>query len=294
MNPNLVILAAGKGSRYGGLKQMDSLGPAGEAILDYSVYDALKVGFGKIIFVVRQNILNDFRTFISYKYKDKIDISFAIQPDAQSINPDRSKPWGTGQAILAVENEMDRAFAVINADDFYGKQAFNIAYNFLTGQHKHSEHCMVGYQLKSTLSDHGTVSRGRCFVNGQNKLTGIKEMQQVWKENGKTWFQEENKSSEIPGNTIVSMNFWCFQKEILTYFKEGFDQFLFKNRDSESTEFLIPEVINNAITDQNISVSVFKSEGPWFGITHKNDKRLVIEKLARLTDRHTYPSPLWE
>ncbi len=257
MNPNLVILAAGIGSRYGGLKQIDSLGPAGEAILDYSVYDAMKAGFGKIIFIIRQNILEDFKSFIGNKYGDQIEITYAIQPDPQSINPDRTRPWGTGQAVIAAENKIDGPFAVINADDFYGKQAFIIAYNFLKSRHKDSEHSMVGYPLKSTLSDHGAVSRGRCFVNGHNKLTGIKEMLKVWKENGKIWFQDHDKNCEIDKNTIVSMNFWCFQKEIFLHFKEGFDQFLLKNRGSESAEFLIPEVVNKTIVDHNISVTVF-------------------------------------
>ncbi len=293
MNPNLVILAAGIGSRYGGLKQIDSLGPAGEAIIDYSVYDAMEAGFSKIIFVVRQNIIEDFKHFIGDKYQNKIAVSYAIQPDPQFINSKRTKPWGTGQAVLAAADEINSAFAVINADDFYGKSAFVKAHDFLTSVQNSRQHAMVGYPLSITLSVHGTVSRGCCIVT-QNKLTSIKEMLEVWEENGEFWFREDNRVCEIPENTIVSMNFWCFQKSILSEFSDGFERFLSKNKQNMKSEFLIPQLINNALIDKKISVSVFESNGPWFGITYKNDKRRVMEKLAKLTEDNMYPSPLWK
>jgi len=293
MKPTLVILAAGIGSRYGGLKQIDPVGPNGEAIIDYSIYDAIEAGYGKIIFIVRESILDDFRKFIANKFD--IPMDFAIQEDASVINKNRLKPWGTGHAVLAAAGYIDEPFAVINADDFYGRDAYRKAYEFLTiVDHRDYSSALIGYKLAVTLSDHGTVSRGYCIVGDDGNLIKIQELTKIWREGGVIFFDSNGDKEELPENSQVSMNFWCFDPDILPHFKADFEIFLQTNRDSLSAEFLIPSVVYGQVKDHAAKVRVLNTSSNWFGITYREDKPYVQAAVKELVASNVYPSPVWK
>ncbi len=296
MNPNLVILAAGIGSRYGGLKQIEPVGLFNETIIDYSVFDAIKAGFGKIVFVVREEICEEFDAFIGSKYSRLAEIEYAIQEDPANINPGRKKPWGTGHAVLSASEKTDAPFAVINADDFYGREAFAQAASFLTGENrKDADYAMVGYPLGITLSDHGSVSRGHCEVDENGYLTGITELPAIWKEGERIFCKNRlNSKNELTPDSFVSMNFWCFMPEVFSYFKSEFGFFLEQHAQSASEEFLIPDIISKLVHAGHITVKILETPGPWFGITYKEDKPGVVKALKELIESNVYPSPLWK
>jgi len=257
------------------------------------MYDAIEAGFGKIIFIVRESIFDDFRKFVVNKFN--IPMDFAIQEDASLINKDRVKPWGTGHAVLAAAGYIDEPFAVINADDFYGRDAYRKAFEFLTvvDYHNYSS-ALVGYKLAVTLSDHGTVSRGYCSVGDDGSLMEIQELTKIWREGGVIFFDNNGDKEELPENSQVSMNFWCFNPDILRHFKTDFEIFLQTNRESLSAEFLIPSVVHVQVKHHAAKVRVLNTSSNWFGITYKEDKPHVEAAIKELVASNVYPSPVWK
>ncbi len=296
--PTLLVLAAGMGSRYGSLKQIDPIGPSGETIIDYSVYDALKAGFGKVVFVIRKNIEQDFRETLLEKFKNVTEVDYVFQeldmlPSGFSVPPDRQKPWGTAHAILVAKNAVKTPFAVINADDFYGFEAFDITARFLEDKEMESNYSMAGYLLKNTLSEHGSVSRGICKTNNEGYLESITELTQIKKSGGQIVYFKGNNQNSIDENTKVSMNFWGFTPAIFSQIKEGFGSFLENNINDLKSEYYIPAVIDNLIKQNLADVRVLTSNSSWFGITYKEDKSKAVENINDLIQKGKYPSKLW-
>lgn len=289
MKPTLVILAAGLGSRYGGLKQVDGIGPSGESILDYSIYDAYRAGYKKIILVVRKDILHNFKNYTS-SISFPIEISCVIQPAASEINPERTKPWGTGHAIIAASNSIDGPFTVINADDFYGRQAFEKGVEILTNKNEDSN-ALVGYPLAATLSKFGAVSRAKCHVDS-GFLASIDELPEIWEENERIYSNQEGERIPLDPELIVSMNFWCFQKEALDTFQQTFDLFLQGSNLSLKAELLIPHVVQRMI-EEGAKFRVEKTSAKWFGVTYKEDKKNAVESIRQLIREGEYPEKLW-
>lgn len=301
MKPTLLVLAAGMGSRYGGLKQIDQVGPSGETIIEYSVYDAIKAGFGKVVFVIRRSIEDAFKEALGNKFSDLIEVDYAIQEidvEIEGIDnmPHREKPWGTGHAVLVAADKINEPFAVINADDFYGRGAFRELAEFsqkLQDQNGY-EYAMVGYILKNTLSDHGSVSRGVCEANAENHLVTVTERTKIQEENGLIHFiDDEGQKHELPKNTIVSMNFWGFTPSIFDELRKQFIDFVAHNTDKPKAEFYIPLVVNNMIINNQATIEVLTCEDKWFGITYREDKEIVKKAFGEFVDRGVYPSPLW-
>lgn len=298
--PTLLILAAGIGSRYGGLKQLDQVGPQGETIIDYSVYDAIQAGFGKVVFVIRENIEADFRDFFDKKLKGKIDVEYVFQeihkiPEGLSYNKERIKPWGTGHAVLMAEEVIKENFAVINADDFYGREAYQTLVNYFnTDNLPQTDYCMVGYELKNTLSENGFVSRGQCKADENNFLFDVVERTHIERKNGQIVFQDENKSLvKLDENTLVSMNFWGFTPSYFPFLKEKFALFIQKNTENSKAEFYIPSVVNELIEEKRARVKVLSSNANWFGVTYKEDKETVVKNIQMLIEKGIYPEKLW-
>jgi len=285
-NITLLILAAGMGSRYGGMKQLAHLGPNGETIMDYSVNDAIAAGFTKVVFVIRKNIKDDFETQILSKYKDKIHCECVFQdldalPEGFNKHPEREKPYGTAHAILMAKDAIKEPFAVINADDFYSRKAFVAMAQFLR-QPNHDEKpsfSMIGYQLRNTLSEHGTVARGVCKANENRELVSITEMTKIQK-NEKTIFHSDEKCfREFTGDEPVSMNFWGFTPYFFTFLNALFIDFLKENNDNPKSEFPIPAVINHFIMNNLATIKIIDCDAEWFGVTYQADKEWVMERL---------------
>jgi len=301
MKPTLLVLAAGMGSRYGGLKQMDPLGPNGESIIDYSVYDAVRAGFGKVIFVLREDIVSDFYELFANKYKSVIEVDHVIQhlddiPDGIQTNPERIKPWGTGHAVLAAIKKLSEPFAVINGDDFYGSDAFKVMAEFLSQANPNEINLqsMVGYVLNNTLSEFGFVSRGICSSNKDGHLTSVTERTHIERIDEDIIFIDElKKSHHLSGEEIVSMNFWGFTPALLQPFYEKFVEFMQENGTALKSEFYIPLAINQLIQEGVLNVNVLKSTARWFGVTYQEDKPLVISKLRELSATGVYPDKIW-
>jgi len=289
MKRNLVILAAGLGSRYGGLKQVDTIGPNGEAIIDYSIYDAGAAGFEKIIFVVREDIQNHFKKYMDL-VPDSIEVVCSFQPDASIINPDRTKPWGTGHAVLSASEYIDGPFTVINADDFYGKDAYRKAIKFFSV--KSDRHAIIPYPLKHTLSPFGPVSRAVCSVDANGYLLTIDEYLQIEESENKIVYHHHGQKTTIDPDTLVSMNFWCFQENAIGVFKRSFKEFLERNITSMNEEFLIPHVAQSLL-DSGSKIFVDKTNGSWFGITYKEDRAIAVDKLHKMIKEGLYPEKLW-
>lgn len=297
--PALVILAAGMGSRYGGLKQMDTFTAEGDTILDFSIYDAIQAGFGKIIFIIRKKFEEKFKAVFEKKLKGSIEYDFVFQETEnvpeKFINPERTKPWGTGHALLMAKEVIEENFAVINADDFYGKEAFELmAKNLSKKNLDHLEFYMISYRLKNTISEFGHVSRGECVVDKNGFLQDITERTHIEKiENQLFRKNENNQLISIDKKTIVSMNFWGFTPKYFEFGDELFLHFLENNRTNLKAEFYIPSVVKEIITSKKAKIKVLNSDAKWFGVTYKKDKNIVVNAIATLKQMNIYPKKLW-
>lgn len=298
IKPTLLVLAAGMGSRYGGLKQMDAFGPNGETILDYSIYDAIRAGYGKVVFVIRKSFERDFRNFFAGKFDDAIQVEFVFQelddlPEGSNSYPDREKPWGTAHAVWVARNVIDEPFAVINADDFYGRMTFQVlSDHFNKGEGK--EYVLVSYPLQNTLSDHGTVNRGVCSVNKDGYLQSIVETLKIaYNDEGGIIYPDVAGQKPLSGETPVSMNFWGFYPDYFDYAEDYFVDFLKERGEEPKSEFFIPLLIEDLIKRQEKSVAVLSSDEAWFGVTYQEDKPIVIDKLNGLIKKGEYPEKLW-
>ena len=300
MKPVLLVLAAGIGSRYGGLKQIDKVGPGGEAIIDYSIYDAIRAGYSKVVFVVRKDIEQDVRAFFEPRLKGRIPVDFVLQeldmlPEGFTVPPERQKPWGTGHAVLSAAGKIHEPFAVINADDFYGPAAYRQTVEFLTQNTDPDEYAMVGYRLDKTLSENGSVARGICKTDKQGYLVEVTEHTQIYWENGKIISRLENGSTmEFSGNEPVSMNFWCFKPNIFPELEKLFVDFLRDHAREPKAEYFIPLPITSMIRSEKIKMKVLHSHESWFGVTYKEDKPVVEKKIRDLIAAGVYPEKLWE
>lgn len=299
MKPTLLILAAGMGSRYGGLKQLDGVGPSGETIMDYSVYDAARSGFGKVVFIIRRSFREDFEQKIASKYKDMIEVGFVEQeldklPDGFPLPPDRVKPWGTGHAMLMASGVITTPFAVINADDYYGANSFEVLGRYLGQVTEPGKYSMVGFHLNKTLSESGGVSRGICSTGSNDFLTAVEEHHNIIEENGR--IMGNNSAGErhvLDGDAYTSMNMWGFTPDIFEYGMKLFTEFLSEHGTSKTSEFYIPYIVNSSITHGKSTVKVLKTHDKWFGVTYKEDREFVTARLAEMTEKGVYPSPLF-
>ena len=301
MKPTLLILAAGMGSRYGGLKQLDGVGPNGETIMDYSVYDAIRAGFGKVVFVIRHDFEQEFRDKIISKYQDHIAVDVVFQditalPAGFAPNPERTKPWGTGHAVLMGKDAIKEPFAVINADDFYGAESFQILADALRKvADKENCYCMVGFQIENTLSENGTVSRGHCQVSEEGYLTGVNECHGIQRKGDKLVHTlADGTEAEFPAGAAVSMNMWGFTHDYFVHTEKAFIEFLQKNASELKSEFYIPTVVNDLITSGTVTLKVEKTPSKWFGVTYAADRPETIAQFKRLTDEGVYPQKLWQ
>ncbi|WP_269242640.1 nucleotidyltransferase family protein [Flavobacterium limnophilum] len=299
IKPTLVILAAGMGSRYGGLKQIDAFTPEGDTIIDFSLYDALQAGFGKFVFIIRKSFEKEFKEIFNKKLEGKAEVAYVYQelenvPD-KYINPERTKPWGTGHALLMAKDAVKENFAIINADDFYGKEAFQVMAKSLTEKNKESyEFNTMAYLLKNTVSDHGFVSRGECQVNENGYLTDVTERTHIEKIDGKLMRKDdEGLFIPIDENTVVSMNFWGFTPKCFEFGEKLFEEFLEANKENLKAEFYIPSVVNEILKSRIASVEVLQSDAKWFGVTYKEDKEIVQKAIGELKKQNVYPRNLW-
>ena len=300
MKPTLLVLAAGLGSRYGGLKQLDGLGPNGETIMDYSIYDAVKAGFGKVVFVIRKSFEEEFKEKVTKKYEHLLSVEVVFQeldnlPEGFELNPNRVKPWGTNHALMMGKNVINEPFAVINADDFYGRGSYEVMCSFLSqlegGKNKY---CMVGYRVGNTLSESGTVARGVCETDENSNLTGIVERTQIKRIDGVVKFKDENDEwISLPDNKPVSMNMFGFTPDYFEYSDKFFEEFLKENEEELKAEFFIPTVVNDLIVDDKIEMRVLDTTSQWFGVTYIEDRPFVVSKFKELVDKGVYPSPLF-
>ncbi|GAO29621.1 nucleotidyltransferase family protein [Geofilum rubicundum] len=299
MKPTLLILAAGMGSRYGGLKQMDELGPDGESIIDYSVFDAIRAGFGKVVFVIREDFAQAFKDQFEPRLKGKIETEYVYQsldkiPEGFSIPEDRQKPWGTGHAMLMAKEVINTPFAIINADDFYGKDAYGQAIEFINSSKDVNEYAMIGYALKNTLSEHGTVSRGVCESDANNNLTKVTERTKIGKEGDKIYFYEDDYKEELTGEEPISMNFWIFKPEFFGHLENGFKRFLKEKGSELKSEYYFNIAADDMVKAGEASVKIINTPAKWFGVTYQEDKPLVQASLKALHDKGEYPDGLWK
>lgn len=302
MKPTLLVLAAGMGSRYGKLKQLDGVGPSGETIMDYSIFDAIRAGFGKVVFVIRHDFEKDFREKVLSKYENSIPVEVVFQsldklPEGFTLNPERQKPWGTNHAIMMAKDAIHEPFAVINADDFYGKESFETLANGLKAlEGKKNEYCMVAYRLGNTLSDHGSVSRGVCSKDAANHLTTVVEHYEVQHaEGGKVIFknQQSGNMEEIDENLPVSMNMWGFTPDYFVHSDADFRTFLADNKDNLKAEYGIPTMVNKLIQTKTATIEVLQTPCKWFGVTYIEDRPVVVDKIANLVATGVYPKKLF-
>jgi UTP-glucose-1-phosphate uridylyltransferase len=298
MQPTLLVLAAGIGSRYGGLKQIDPVGPNGEIIIDFSIHDAICAGFGKVVFVIRRDIETEFRASIGDRYSGSIPVEYAFQdiadlPEGFTVPEDRQKPWGTGHAILAARDLIREPFAVINADDFYGQAAYRLISRHLATARDDSigDYAMVAYVLRNTLSDHGTVSRAVCECDRDGFVTGLVERTSIYRDGENAYFMEvDGTRTSLCGDRPVSLNFWGFTPSIFEHLELEFIDFLKKNGGEMSSEFFIPTVVGNLVDRQVAKVTLLESPDRWLGITYPEDKSIVSEGIKTLVDAGCYPS----
>ena len=299
----LVIMAAGMGSRYGGLKQIDPIGPNGEIIIDYSIYDAVNAGFNKIVFIIKKEIEKDFKEVIGDKISKKVKVEYVYQdindlPQGYSAPKDRVKPWGTGHAVLSCKGIVTEPFAVINADDYYGAEAFKLLYNELSkfvNNNDHYNFCMVGYNVANTLTENGHVARGVCELTEDSQLANIVERTRIEKKTDKIMFTEDGESwTEIAQNSTVSMNCWGFTSHMIDELQSRFCKFLDDSKDNISkAEYFLPFVVDELIKENKASVKVLKTDEKWYGVTYKDDKEKVVSAIANMIKDGKYPERLW-
>lgn len=300
--PILVVLAAGIGSRFGGLKQMTPFGRNGEGLIDYSIYDAKKAGFERVLFIINHKIENDFRDFIGHKTEQIMDVQYVFQeldklPEGLKVPAERIKPWGTAHAVLCCKPYIDAPFCTINGDDFYGRSAYQTMYQYLTGNPKAGEYSMVGFELGKTLSESGYVSRGVCDINDEGKLTSVVERLHIINSvDGPLYTEDSQIYHRLSYDDVVSMNMWGFTPDYLDHLDQGFAAFY---REAMATnplkgEYLLPTVVGSLLNQNKCSVQVLRSSDRWFGVTNASDTPIVKENLARLTDSGVYPDNLWK
>lgn len=299
----LVVMAAGIGSRYGGgIKQLESVGPSGEIIMDYSIYDAIEAGFEKVVFIIRKDLEKDFKEIIGNRIAKQIKVEYAFQeledlPEGYKKPEGRTKPWGTGQAILSCLGKVKEPFAVINADDYYGKKAFTIVYNFLNSNKPSKDQysfCMAGFKLGNTLSDNGTVTRGICKVDKDGILLGVDETRGIEKtKNGPVVHDEAGKETRLDVNASVSMNMWGFTPDFIDELQKRFKRFLDQKGNDLKAEFLIPIIVDDLIQEKRAKVTVLETKDIWFGVTYKEDKEFVTDSISKLIQDGVYPSKLF-
>lgn len=297
MKPTLVILAAGMGSRYGKLKQMDEFGPNGETIIDYSIYDAVQAGFGEVVFIVREYFLESFRTRFDKKWSDTVKCTYITQelnkvPTGSTYIKDREKPWGTSHAVWVAKDYVKGPFAVINADDYYGTDSFRVLVDFFRKEGNSKDYAVVAYYLKNTLSDHGTVNRGVCFQDEKGNLSKVIECTKIARQaDGSITYDGNNVSLE--DNTLVSMNMWAFKPSYFSYADSAFVEFLASEGDKMKSEWYIPKLVDDLINANELSVKVLDTDSDWFGVTYMEDKPVVQEKLQQLLDDGVYPDNIF-
>lgn len=299
--PTLLVMAAGLGSRYGSLKQMDPFGPSGETIIDYSVYDARRAGFGKVVFVVREAILEHFKQTILSHFANRIEVDYVLQevdqvPEGVTVPADRVKPWGTGHAVLVAAPKVHEPFAVINADDYYGTQSFQLMANYLTNVANDAhEYCLLGYRLENTLSEHGHVSRGVCQIDAAGYLQQVTERTRIYRtDDGGIVYEEDGNTVPLTGQETVSMNLMGFAPSAFTYFEKYFVDFVRKRGQELKSEFYLPFVMNEVIQQQIARVKVITTPDRWFGVTYQADKAVAQQRFRELVEQGVYPERLWE
>ncbi len=301
VKPTLLVLAAGMGSRYGSLKQMDGVGPGDEAIIDYSIYDAIRAGFGKVVFVIRHAFEKEFREiFTPERFGGKIEVEFVFQeldklPAGFSVPEGRQKPWGTNHAVMMAAGVIDTPFAVINADDFYGKNSYQIIGDYLRSvEGEKGKYCNVGYQVKNTLSDFGTVSRGVCEVDAEDNLVSMVERMAIQRKEGRIVYTLDDKDYPLEENTPVSMNLFGFTPDYFTYSEEYFKTFLQENAANIKAEFYIPTMVNKLVSEGTATLKILRTDSEWFGVTYKEDRPMVVERIRKLIAEGVYPERLWK
>ena len=301
VKPTLLVLAAGMGSRYGSLKQMDGVGPNNEAIIDYSVYDAVRAGFGKVVFVIRHSFAEAFTAqFNEEHFGGRIAVKYVYQeldclPEGFTVPEGREKPWGTNHALMMAAGVIDEPFAIVNADDFYGADAYSVMGNYLSSlAGSKNSYCMVGYEVNKTLSENGTVSRGVCEVDSDNNLVSMVEHTKIEGAGGKIVSHFEGNDIELDENTPVSMNFFGFTPDYFGYSADYFRTFLEQNRTNLKAEFFIPLMVNKLCSEGTASMKVLSTSAQWFGVTYKEDKPALVAKIEKLIADGVYPRNLWE
>ncbi len=302
MKPTLLVLAAGMGSRYGSLKQMDGLGPCGEAIIDYSIYDAIRAGFGKVVFVIRHSFAEAFqKVYSKERFGGRIEVEFVYQeleyiPEGYSIPEGREKPWGTNHALMMAANVINEPFAAINADDFYGKESFRTMADYLRSiEGTCGKYAMVGYHLENTLSEFGSVSRGVCVTDSEDHLVSVTERTAIERKGDTIFYTENGKDTPLAPHSFVSMNFWGFTPEYFKYSEEIFKSFLAdeKTKTNLKAEFFIPYVVDVLIKRGDAKLKVLNCDAKWFGVTYKEDRPFVVGKIKSLIEAGVYPANLW-
>lgn len=299
--PTLLVLAAGMGSRYGGLKQMDPMGPSGETVIDYSVFDAIRAGFGKVVFVIRKDFEQAFREGVGARFADKIEVDYAFQaldalPEGFALAEGREKPWGTGHAIAVAAGVVDTPFAVINADDFYGRDAYQQMADHLNSTSSSvspAPFSMVGFRLKNTLSEFGTVSRGVCDIGENDLLKTVRELTKIEKtETGARHVEEDGSEIILNGKEIVSMNMWGFTPEVFAQLDRLFANFLTERGSELKSEFYIPFAVDELVGEGKATVTVLRTSSSWFGVTYQDDREHVVASIQQLVDAGEYPADL--
>jgi len=298
MKPTLLILAAGMASRYGSMKQTEGFGPDGETIMDYSIYNAIRAGFGKVVFIIRKDFADNFKEVFEPKLKGRIEVDYVYQEledfvDKIHMPEGRTKPWGTGHALLCAKEKVKEPFAVINADDFYGKDSFEKAADFLINKCDENTSAIIGYKLVNTLSEHGTVSRGVCEVDENNLLTVINERIKIYKKEDDVVFEVESNLTVLKDDTNVSMNFWCFHPSVFNITEKLFAEFPKNNMENIKAEFFIPYIADFILKNPNSKILVIPTSSQWFGVTYKEDAAGVKESLYKLIEAGEYPDRLW-
>jgi choline kinase len=298
MKPTLLILAAGMASRYGSMKQVDGFGPNGETIIDYSIYDAIKAGFGKVSFIIREEFAEPFKAIFEPKLKGRIETdyvyqSYDLEPFGITEQIERAKPWGTAHAVLAARNQINEPFCVINADDFYGYDAYEKMAKFLTTEITDDKYAIIGYQVDRTLSDHGTVSRGVCKVENGNMVAINERLKVYFKEDGSVAYEDNGEEFPLDPETRVSMNFWGFTPAVFKQSEALFKDFVEANKNNPKSEFFIPLVADELIKNGTAKFKVIPTSTKWFGVTYKEDKPIVQKSISELVENGTYPSNLW-